>query len=54
MVVYLIENTVCGKQYNGSTMKKFRARAINYKSTHRKFRKEKKLSKQALSQKRFH
>ena len=54
MVVYLIENTICGKQYSGSTMKKFRARANNYKITHRKFRKEQKLSKQALNQKRFH
>ena len=40
MVVYLIECRVCGKQYNGSTVTKFRARANNYKSTHHNFRKE--------------
>ena len=54
MVVYLIECRVCGKQYNGRTVTKFRARANNYKSTHRNFRKEQKLSNQALDQKRFH
>ena len=31
MVVYLIECRICGKQYNGSTVTKFRARANNYK-----------------------
>ena len=29
MVVYLTECRVCGKQYNGSTVTKFRARANN-------------------------
>ena len=54
MVVYLIECRVCGKQYNGSTVTKFRARANNYKSTHCNFRKEQILSSQARNQKRFH
>ena len=54
MVVYLIECRVCRKQYNGSTVTKFRARANNYKSTHRNFRKEQMLSNQARNQKRFH
>ena len=55
MVVYLIECRVCRKQYNGSTVTKFRARANNYKSTHRNFRKEQILSNQACrNQKRFH
>ena len=40
MVGYLIECRVCGKQYDGSTVTKFRARANNYKSMHRNFRKE--------------
>ena len=41
MVVYLIaECRICGKQYNGSTETKFRARANNYKTTHCNFRKE--------------
>ena len=39
MVVYLIKGRVCGKQYNGSTVTKFRARANNYKRTHGNFRK---------------
>ena len=47
MVVYLIECRVCGKQYNGSTVTKFRARANNYKSTHRNFLKEQILPNQA-------
>ena len=54
MVVYFIDCRVCGKQYNGCTVKKFRARADNYESTHRNFRKEQKLSNQARNQKRFH
>ena len=54
MVVYLIECKVCGKQYNGSTVTKFRARTNYYKSTHRNFRKEQILSNQARNQKRFH
>ena len=35
-------------------MTKFLARASNYKSTHRNFRKEQKLSNQPRKQKRFH
>ena len=54
MVVYLIEYRVCGKQCNGSTVTKFRARANNYKNTHRNFWKEQILSNQARKQKRFH
>ena len=54
MIVYLIECRVCRKQYNGSTVTKFRPRADNYKSTHRNFRKEQTLSNQACNQKRFH
>ena len=54
MVAYLIECSVSGKQYNGSTGTKFCARAHNYKSTHRNFWKEQKLSNQARNQKRFH
>ena len=50
MVVYLIDCTDFGKQYNGSTVTKFCARANNYKNTHRNFRKEQILS----NQKRFH
>ena len=42
--VYLIECWVCGKQYNGNTVTRFRATANNYKSTHRNFRKEQILS----------
>ena len=53
MVVYLIECSVCGKQYNGSTVTTFRARANNYKSTHLNFRKEQILSNQARNQKHF-
>ena len=45
---------VCGKQYSGSTVTKFRARANNYKSMHRNFRKEQMLSNQARNQKVFH
>ena len=54
VVIYLIECRVCGKQYNGSTVTKFRARANIYESTHRKFWKEQILSNQARNQKRFH
>ena len=54
MVVYLIVCRVCGKQYSGSTVTKFRARANNYKNTHRNFWKEQILSCQARNQKRFH
>ena len=54
MVVYLIECRVCSKQYNGSTVAKFRAISNNYKSTHRNFRKKQILSNQARYQKRFH
>ena len=45
MVAYLIEFRVC---------RKFRARASNYKSTHRNFWKEQKLSNQTRTQKRYH
>ena len=54
MVAYLMECRVCRKQYNGSTVTKFRARANNCKSTHRNFREEQTLSNQARNQKRFH
>ena len=54
VVVYFIKCRVCGNQYNGSTVTKFRARVNNYKSAHRNFWKEQKLSKQARNQKRFH
>ena len=54
MAVYLIECRVCGEQYTGSTKTKFRSRANNYKSTHRKFLNKKEVPKQALKQKRFH
>ena len=43
-----------GKEYSGSTATKFRARANNYKRTHRNFWKEQILSNQARNQKRFH
>ena len=45
---------VCGKPYNGSTVTKFRSRLNNFKSAHRDFRKEQKLSNQARNEKRFH
>ena len=54
MVVYLAECRVCGKKYNGSYGTKFCDRVNNYKSTHRTFRKELKLSNQARKQKRFY
>ena len=54
IIVYLIKCRICGKQYNGSTVTKFGARASNYKSMHRNFRKEQILSNQASNQKRFH
>ena len=54
MLVYLIECRVCEKQYNGSTVTKFRARANKHKSTYRNFWKEQILSKQAPNQKGFH
>ena len=41
---------VCGKQYSGSILKKFCARANNYKSTHHSFWKEQILSNQAHNQ----
>ena len=52
--VYLIELSVCKEQYNGNTVTKFLARANNYKSTHRNFRKEQTPSNQARNQKYFH
>ena len=54
MVVCLIEFRVCRKQYNGSTVTKFRARTSNYKSTHHNLWKEQKLSNQTRNQKRHH
>ena len=53
VVVYLIEFRVCRKQYNNSTVTKFRARVKNYKSTHRNFWKKQKLSNQTRNQKRY-
>ena len=54
MAVYLIECSVCGKQYNSSTVMKFNARANNYKSTNLNFRKERKLSNLDCNHKLFH
>ena len=54
IVVYLIECRICRKQYNGSSVRKRRARANNYKSTHPNFRKEQIVSNQAHNQKHFH
>ena len=54
MAVYLIEREISGEQYTGSTKKKFRFRANNYKSTQRKFVNKEAIPKQALKQKRFH
>ena len=48
IVAYLIDCGVCGKQCNGIAMRKFCARASNYKNTHN-FQKELKLSNQALT-----
>ena len=53
MVLYLIECRICRKQYNGNTVTKVRARANNYKSTHRNFRKEQILSNQARNKPRI-
>ena len=44
MVAYLTECRIWGNQYNGSTVTTFRARANNYKSTHRNFRQKQILS----------
>ena len=52
--VYLIECNQCWKQYTGSSKTKFRYRANNYKSTHRKFKNKKQVPKEALKQKVFH
>ena len=52
MAVYLIECKICGEQYTAKT--KFRSRANNYNSTHRKFMSKEAVPKQALKQKRFH
>ena len=54
MAVYLIECEISGEQYTGSTKKKFRFRANNYKSTQRKFVNKEAIRKQALKQKPFH
>ena len=39
--VYLIECNQCWNQYTGSSKTKFRYRASNYESTHRKFKNKK-------------
>ena len=52
--VYLIECNQCWKQYTGSSKTKFRYRANNYKSTHRKFKNKKQVPKKTLKQKVFH
>ena len=52
--VYLIECNQCWKQYTGSSKTKFRYRANNYKSTHRKFKNKKQVPKEAVKQKLFH
>ena len=54
MTLYLIECEICGEQYTGSTKRKFRSRANNYKSTQRKFVNKKAVPKQSLKQKSFH
>ena len=54
MAVCLIQCEICGKQYTGSTKKKLRSRANNYKSTQRKFVNKETVPKQALKQKSFH
>ena len=51
MVVYLIECSVCRKQYKSTTVTKFSTRVNNYKSTHRNFWNGQKLSNQARNQK---
>ena len=61
-VIYLVECKKCQFKfpYVGSTVTKFRFRFINYKSTHRKFRKTLKkgivqeIKKSELKQKLFH
>ena len=53
MVVYLKQCKVCGKQYKGSTVTKFRATANNYKNTYCSFKKEQKQSNQTHNQKVF-
>ena len=50
----MIESEICGEKYTGSTKRKFRSRANNYKSTQRKFLNKEAIPKQALKQKRFH
>ena len=53
MTVYLIKCEICGEQYTGSTKKKFRSRANNYKSTQRKIVNKKAIPKQALNKNAF-
>ena len=53
MVAYLTECRICGNQYNGSTVTTFRARANDYKSTHRNFRKEQILSTKPVTRSVF-
>ena len=50
----MVECEICGEQYPGSTKRKFRSRANNYKSTQRKFVNKEAVPKQTLKQKRFH
>ena len=52
--VYLIECNQSWKQYTVSSTTKFRYRANNYESTHRKFKNKKQVPKGALKQKIFH
>ena len=54
IVVYLVECSVSRKQYKSTTVTKFRARANNYRSTHRNFWKGQKLSNQTRNQKRHY
>ena len=54
MTVCLIQCEISGEQYSGCTKTKFRGRANNYNSTHRKFVNKEAVPKQALKRKRFH
>ena len=53
-VVYLITCKVCGIQYVGSTITKFRVRLNNYKCKHRKFRENDHHRKDKIEQRIFH
>ena len=50
----MVECEICSEQYPGSTKRKFRSRASNYKSTQRKFVSKEAVPKQTLKQKSFH